>query len=61
MCLCKDTIVMLARMGLSQLCLGHRVDRAVPDGIPDGLGSMWTRSGIDDREVKHLVVVRRKS
>ena len=33
---------MLARMRLSQLCLGHREDRAVPDGIPDGLRSMWS-------------------
>ena len=42
MCLCKDTIVMLARMRLSQLGLGHREDRAVPEGIPDGLRSMWS-------------------
>ena len=34
--------MMLARMRLSQLCLGHREDRAVPDGIPDGLRSMWS-------------------
>ena len=39
----------------------RRNDRAVPDGIPDGLGSMWALGGIDGREVKHLVVVRRKS
>ena len=42
MCLCKDSIIMLARMRLSQLRLGHSVDRAVPDGIPDGLRSMWS-------------------
>ena len=41
-CLCKDTIMMLVRMRLSQLRLGHREDRAVPDGIPDGLRSMWS-------------------
>ena len=48
-CLCKDTIVMLARMGLSQLCLGHRVDRAVPLGIPDALQGMWSDTdALDD-------------
>ena len=43
-CLCKGTIMMLARMRRQQLMAAHSVDgedRAVPAGIPDGLRNMW--------------------
>ena len=39
-CLCKDTIDMLARIRMAQLRMDNKEDRVVPEGTPDALRSI---------------------